>query len=57
MHYWIGLTSNTNEVSHIRGVEVSWALLKCIEIVSFTDKPHFFVINLALEVLQDVDIS
>ena len=39
---WISLTSNTNAVSHIRGVGVNWALLRCIEIVSSTNKRHFF---------------
>ena len=57
MHYWISLTLNTNAVSHIRGVGVNWALLRCMEIVSSTNKHHFFGINLASEVLQDGDIS
>ena len=57
MHYWISLALNKNAVSHIRGVGVNWALLRCIEIVSSTDKRHFLVINLASEVLQDEDIS
>ena len=57
MHYWISLTLNTNTISHIRGVGVNWALLRCIEIVSSTDKRHFLVINLASEVLQDEEIS
>ena len=43
MHYWITLTLNTNAVSHIRGVGVNWALLKCIEIVISTDKGHFWL--------------
>ena len=46
-----------NAVSHVGGVGVNWALLRCIEIVSSTDKRHFLVINLASEVLQDEDIS
>ena len=57
MHYWIGLTLNTNTVSHIRGTGVNWALLSCIEIVSSTYKCHFLVINLASEVLKDEDMS
>ena len=57
MHYWISLTLNTNAVSHIRRVAVNWDLLRCIEIVSSTDKCHFLVINLASEVLQDEEIS
>ena len=57
MHYWISLTLNTNAVSHIRGVGVNLILLRCIGIVSSTDKPHFLVINLASEVLQDENIS
>ena len=57
MHYWISLTLNTNAVSHIRGVRVNLILLRCIGIVSSTDKPHFLVINLASEVLQDENIS
>ena len=43
IHNWIGLTLNTNAVSHIRGVGVNRALLRCIEIiVNSTDKRHFF---------------
>ena len=57
MHYWISLTLNTNAVSYIRGLGVNWALLRCIEIVSSTDKPHFLLINLASKVIQDKDIS
>ena len=57
MHYWISLILNTNAVSHIRGVGVNWALLRCIGIVSSADKRHFLVINLATEVLQDEDIA
>ena len=57
MHYWIRLTLNTNAISHIKGVGVNWALLRCMEIVSSTDKHHFLVINLASEVLQEEDIS
>ena len=57
MHYWISLTLNTNAVSHIRRVRVNWILLRCIGIVSSTDKPHFLAINLASEVLQDKNIS
>ena len=57
MHYWISLTLNTNVVSYIRGVGVNWALLRCIGIVSSTDKRHFLVINLASEVQKDEDIS
>ena len=57
MHYWISLSLNTNAVSHIRGVGVNWTLLRCIEIVSSTDKRHFLVINLTSEVLRDKDIS
>ena len=57
MCYWISLTLNTNAVSHIRGVGVNWALLRCIGIISSTDKCHFLVINLASEVLQDKGIS
>ena len=57
MHYWISLTVNTNVVSHIRGVGVYWALLRCIEIVSSTDKDHFLVIELASGALQDKNIS
>ena len=53
MHYWISLTLNTNVVSHFTGVVVNWALLRCIKIVSSTDKRHFLVINLASNVLQD----
>ena len=34
MHYWVSLILNMNVVSHIRGVGVSWALLRCTEIVS-----------------------
>ena len=56
-HYWISLTLNTNTVSNIRGVGVNWALLRCIEIVSSTDKRHILVMNLASEVPQDEDIS
>ena len=52
MHYWISLTLNTNVVSHIRGVGVNWALLRCIRIVSATDKRHSLVINLTSKVLQ-----
>ena len=47
MHYWISLALNTNPVSHIRGVGVNLALLRCIGIASSTDKRHFLVINLA----------
>ena len=57
MHYWISLTLNMNAVSHISGVGVHWAFLRCIGIVSSTDKHHFLVINVASEVLQDKDIS
>ena len=57
MHYWISLTLNTNAVSYIREVGVNWTLLRCIEIVSSTDKRHFLVINLTSEVLRDKDIS
>ena len=57
MHYWISLTLNTNAVSHIRGVGVNWALLRCIGIVSSRDERLFLVINLASEVPQDEDIS
>ena len=56
-HCWISLTLNTNTVSNIRGVGVKWALLRCIEIVSSTDKRHILVMNLASEVPQDEDIS
>ena len=57
IHYWISLILNTNAVSHIRGVGLNWALLRGTEIVSSTNKHHFFGINLASEVLQDGDIS
>ena len=51
MHYWISLTLNTNPVSHIRGVVVNWVLLRCIGIVSSTDKRNFLVMNPASELL------
>ena len=56
MHYWISFALNTKAASRIRGVGVNWALSRCIEIVSSTNKRHFLVINLASEVLQE-DIS